>query len=80
MIDRMPMITNEISLTGKFRFRRQSLTGVAILQVQVIQRHWRRPSTNCPAVDREVKTWRDATMDEAYLIQIKSNAEEACEK
>jgi len=76
----MPMHTDEIGLTGKFRFRRQSLTGKAILQVQTIQHIWRRPSTHFPAIDRESNYWRDATIEEAYSIQIESDLEEARQK
>ena len=77
-----PMPTNitEVGVTGKFRFRRQPLTGKAILQVQVTQRVWRRPSTHFPAIDRESNSGRDATMEEAYSIQMKSDIEEARQK
>lgn len=76
----MPMHTDEKDLTGKFRFRRQPLTGKAILQVQITQHIWRRPSTHFPAIDRESNSWRDATMEEAYSIQMKSEIEEARQK
>jgi len=75
MIEPLPAHIVEKSLTGRFRFRRQPVTGVAILQVEINQKLIRRASTHFPAIDRDSKSWRDASMEEAYSIQMKSNHE-----
>ncbi len=67
----MPLHTVETGITGNFKFRRQPMTGLAILQVEINQRTYRRPSTHFPEVDRNSTSWRDATMEEAYAIQMK---------
>ncbi|AVB30063.1 hypothetical protein [Proteus vulgaris] len=60
----------EIGLTGRFRVRRQAITGLSIMQVETELRHSRYP-VQIPEPDCRVTTrWRDATYEEAIRIQI----------
>lgn len=67
----MPKYRNtEIGLTGRFRVRRQVVTGLSIMQVETELRCSRYPA-QIPEPDCRVTTrWRDATYEEAIRIQI----------
>lgn len=71
-MSQMPIHTVETGINGNFRFRRQPLTGLAVLQVEINLRTFRQPSLHSPGIDRSSTGWRDATMEEAYSIQMKS--------
>ncbi|EUC94697.1 hypothetical protein [Providencia alcalifaciens] len=66
----IPLSKKEIELTGEYRFRKQRLTGLSILQVAVKVRYYRlRFKLN----DEITVEWRDATNDEAQLAQVMIN-------
>lgn len=61
---------HEIGLTGRFKFRRQNLTGLPVLQVEVDIKRSRYP-LDSPSNDIKTMTgWRDATYEEAIRVQI----------
>lgn len=63
----VPIYRNrEIGLTGRFRFRRQMLTGLSVLQVETSIRRFRYPEPT----SQIISGWRDATYEEAIRIQI----------
>lgn len=61
-------VVRDKGITGKFRTRRQWLTGKSVLQVEVVQE---RETTTCLQVtSRRYNTiWRDATIPEALQVQ-----------
>ncbi|HHN8581043.1 TPA: hypothetical protein ACRR2I_001516 [Providencia rettgeri] len=61
---------HEIGLTGRFKFRRQNLTSLPVLQVEVDIKRSRYP-LDSPSNDIKTMTgWRDATYEEAIRVQI----------
>lgn len=60
----------EIGLTGRFKFRRQNLTGLPVLQVEVNIRSSRFPFPTPEDNVRNWTGWRDATYEEAIRVQI----------
>ncbi|WP_426576695.1 hypothetical protein ACP179_20430 [Xenorhabdus stockiae] len=61
-----PVSEREIGITGRFRFRAQSLTTRPVLQVEVLVRKTRMGTHS---LDRTDPIWRDATLQEAIQIQ-----------
>lgn len=67
----LPIYRNrEIGLTGRFKFRRQSLTGLPVLQVEVYIRRSRYPIDSQSNDIKTLTDWRDATYEEAIRMQI----------
>ncbi|WP_265498695.1 hypothetical protein [Providencia rustigianii] len=67
----VPIYRNrEIGLTGRFRFRRQMLTGLSVLQVETSIRRFRYPDPTPSNDSQIISGWRDATYEEAIRIQI----------
>lgn len=61
---------HEIGLTGRFKFRRQTLTGLSVLQVEVDIKRSRYPLDSPSTEVKSITGWRDATYEEAVRIQI----------
>ncbi len=67
----VPLYRNsEISLTGRFRFRRQMLTGLSVLQVEISIKRYRYPDPTSSNDSQITSGWRDATYEEAIRVQI----------
>lgn len=67
----LPMYRNhEIGLTGRLKFRRQSITGLPVLQVEVNVKRSRFPLSMQDKDTKTTTSWRDATFEEAIRIQI----------
>ncbi len=62
------VVVTEIGITGKFRARRQPLTGKAIMQVEVVQEE-KRISGIEVTYRRYDTEWRDATPEDAFRVQ-----------
>ncbi|MEY1056686.1 hypothetical protein AB7175_23590 [Providencia rettgeri] len=61
---------HETSLTGRFKFRRQNLTGLPVLQVEVDIKRSRYPLDSSSNDIKTMTGWRDATYVEAIRVQI----------
>lgn len=61
---------HETGLTGRFRFRRQSLTGFSVLQVEINIKRSRYPLDSPNTEVKSITDWRDASYEEAIRIQI----------
>ncbi|MEQ4664508.1 hypothetical protein ACLI07_09735 [Providencia huaxiensis] len=61
---------HETSLTGRFKFRRQNLTGLPVLQVEVDIKRSRYPLDSSSNDIKTMTGWRDATYEEAIRAQI----------
>lgn len=60
-----PVFLKESKLTGRARFRRQRITGLPILQVEVVISRYQYPHK--PS-NFQYKKWRDATFEEAVCV------------
>ncbi|PHM53422.1 hypothetical protein [Xenorhabdus hominickii] len=61
-----PVRARELGITGRFRFRKQTLTSRPVLQVEVLVRKTR---LGTHSIDRTDPIWRDASLQEAIQIQ-----------